>query len=228
MPLPQDRFRVFNPAAPAPLEYLRIRERTWAELIALDPAAEVGRVYAIYDWGRRNFFYAGNNYWRPLNGCCVLFDGGDMSSLTYSSTSSGALPGLVSPEFPFRDLLKVPGCRLRTVGRLTRSSPSSSQTAVFEPFAGGVLRLGRRNITSTDEVLLLSGETMYTSTPYSHRSATGEIAIFANAGTTPFAGRYPEVVMPDTSAGRKLSINLQTGGAGETMTMRDFRVEYHA
>ena len=202
------------------IPYLRIRERTWTELMALDPAAEVGRVYAINDWGTRCYFESDGTYWRPHNGTMLLHKW-DLSGLSTSQTAQSSVAGFTSPVFPWNDLLAVPGFSLTTNLSFTRTSPASSQSlrAVVR-FSGELINLCFLDQSSTHPGGRSTGRNEYASSTQITDSPSG-----SPYGST--LSSFSAVTRPANSAVDLLARTGDTGGT-EVMQFRTLQVVYSA
>lgn len=192
------------------IPYLRLRERTWAEIMALAPAAEVGRVYAVNDWGTRCYFVSDGTHWRPYNGRTLLRQW-DLSGLSTTQTVSGSVAGFVSPVFPWDYLLSVPGFSLDTHLTFTRLNPASSQAmrAVVR-FAGTLINLCFLSIASTAPGGRASGRVEY--------GNSNQITDSPNGG--PFNNVLVGFLLQNRPADSGVDLQAQTGDTGGTEVMQ--------
>ena len=167
-------------------------------------------------------FVAYSGYWWPVGGRLTLWDVGDLSAYTYSSTTEGLVSGLPSPVYPWSYLLNVPGAYLR--GRISARVTASASTQ------SRLLRL-LWNAADAAAMIALRNSNAAVNTWY----ATGETAYRATAG-------QHQVAISNTSAWSQLGVNANTapttdgaigvraicGGAGETIVLQTGSVEYFA
>lgn len=175
--------------------------------------------FCYSDW------YTDGAYWRPRGGRVVICNA-DLTAYTTTSTTLAVIPISTAdlPVLPLNDLMKIPKGRFISYFTAIRNSPVTGLPVIWAQWAPpSNATFCRASFTASTPApfLLVSGDAEYFDGSQYRSAAWGGAAYYNGTASSPAYNAIPSTpVQPIISA--------NTGGAGETLQLREFILEFYA